>query len=228
MTVLATLQAAQTPVLLLLTIFGPSLLPRLIGYATGKRPRQTQPQPPRPPIPLAVKLVLLAYTVYGLKQLVFPPYDVFGNNGLPIMVNNDVLRRAVLGTESGYDRLHPATRGHDGELDLLLAKLANLDNRYLYIRYGHEAFTGCEWCRDGTDYALASLAATMKPYLLLVLVLALLGNERIGGPQAAQRRDTWRGSFAWVIALLGAGEIGARYFWEIQAFNGDCLHVSPG
>lgn len=235
MSIVSTLQGLQTPALLLLTIFGPSLLPRAIQLVTRQRTPQPQLQrPPRAPIPLLGKLVIAAFTLWGIASLVFPPYDIFTSNNLPILVSNDALRRvatrrAAAAAAAGANSLHPAQwRDDPSEMESLLAKLLNLDNRYLYARYGHEAMAGCSWCHGASDYALVSLAAdTLGPYILVLMVLAAFGFQQIGGAQASDRKDAWRGSFAWIVGVLLVGEVVARYLWDIQAVDGDCVHVRP-
>ncbi|WWD22012.1 hypothetical protein CI109_106500 [Kwoniella shandongensis] len=229
MSLLTTLYSFQTPLTLLLILFGPSLLPRIIQWINQRgRPPTSPPSPTRSPIPLSLKLFLGIHTLYLVKQLIRPPYDVFVSHNLPILVPNSILRSALLGpnheTEDGLSTLenppiHPL-------LELLLTRLKMLDNRYLYARFGHDTIQNCVWCKDDLDYLIFSLPGIMGPYVVEGVMLGMLGWKWLAGEDSDRRAERWRIVMGWVLLGGVVGEIGSKWFWEIRAVEGDCLHLA--
>nr|ODN78144.1 hypothetical protein L203_06224 [Cryptococcus depauperatus CBS 7841] len=166
--------------------------------------------------PLAEKAVLAVNTLYFLKQLLSPPYNVFTTNSLPILTPNDTLRQ-VLTFRFGI--ISPLE-------ELLLTRLKLLDNRYLYSHLGHEPLTRCLWCVQPTDYYMFALPALLKPYAKCMIVIGLLAIPCVGGAEARKRRDAWMSLSAWTLLVGAIVEIGIKWEWRIQLVNGDCPHIS--
>jgi hypothetical protein len=226
MSLFAPLEPYKTPITLILVVFGPTLLNRALGLIA----RRSNPSPaskPRPPLTVSVKLLLSLHSVYWLSQLLYPPYDIFASNRLPITVSNSVLRRVLLGTRSEESSVYPITGDDRHPLqELLLQKLQNFDTRLDYARYGHSAIQDCLWCIASTDYLLAATPGTVAKYILEAVFIGCLSWKSIGGWHATRRSERWRGTFGWTLAALAVAEVGVKYFWQLQTVKGDCLHVS--
>lgn len=221
MALFALLGSYQTPILLLASIFGPSLLSLLT-----RRSRSSQAQPFRPPIPSTRKVFLFVHTAYHFLALFFPPYDIFVTHSLPVLTSITSLRSAVLG-RTHHSSLHPSKPSEPHPLlELLLTRLQNLDTRHLYVRFGHRPLLTCVWCKDINDFVLISLPGIIRPYGLEGVIIGILGWSWVGGEEAGRRAEAWRGSFGWALGWLTVIEIGVRYLWDIRAVDGDCLHVS--
>lgn len=225
MSILSTLAAYQTPLLLLLTIFGPSLLPFVTRRHTSSN--QLPPQPPRSPLPPTIKALLILHTVYHIFQLLYPPYDLFVSHSIPIITSHASLRSTVL-ARAQTSTLHPSRTGKTHPLlELLLTRLQNLDTRLLYVRFGHRSLLTCVWCQDVNDFLLASLSGILGPYVGEAMVIGLMGWSWVGGGDAELRAASWRVGFAWGLGWMAVVEVGVRYLWDLRVVNGDCLHVCP-
>ncbi|ORY22437.1 hypothetical protein BCR39DRAFT_551588 [Naematelia encephala] len=222
MTLLTTLAAYQTPLSLILALAGPTIVPRLLSLRASTR--SGIQKPPRQALTSLTKAILALHTVYLISQLVFPPYDLFTSNRLPILTPNDILRQYV----SRNHLSSPIAR--QDELDfqvLLLQRLQSLDYRLLYARLGHESLSSCVWCTSPTDFLITALPGLGKVYVLELILLGVLSTTLVGGvEQASRRSNRWRSSFAWVLLGMILGEVGVRWFWDVRVVDGDCLHLS--
>lgn len=219
MSLLDALSAYKSLLTLLVVIFGPSLLPRLLVYLTQRRhrPPTLQPPTPTPPLPLYAQALLTIHTVYLLLQLFHPPYDIFSNPAIPIFAPNAIVREA-LSRKVPRDPL-PIQ-------ELLLSRLQKYDNRLNYARFGHAPLSDCVWCETTEDYALYSLPSALSAYLSEALLLGVLSLRIVGGRAAPLRADQWRTTFGWTISLTCIGECLVRYLYDLNPADGDCLHVS--
>ncbi|KAL7423297.1 hypothetical protein Q5752_002598 [Cryptotrichosporon argae] len=226
MSVWSTVKAFQSPAVLLLVIFGPSFLPRLLAYV--RRPRVAAP--PRPPLPLVLKTVFALHSLYYAYHLVVPPYDVFVTHGLPILAPVDRIRAALLrsSVSASAAATLPTALVADSNplLDLLLSRLGSLDARLIYARVGHAPFASCVWCRSLDDFTVAALPGVVAPYVAQAAVLGALGWRAVGGPGARDRARRWRAKFGSALLVMAATDVGARYFWDLRVVDGDCLHLA--
>ncbi|GFZ49077.1 hypothetical protein JCM24511_06827 [Saitozyma sp. JCM 24511] len=227
MSLLATLQSYQAPALLLLTIFGPSLLPRLLRlFRRDPNPRPPS-RPPRKPLSSTVKLILALHTAWSIYSLLFPPYNIFSTHSLPILAPNDLVRAKVLGQPRTTGTTSPATTSETLTLtEHLLSRLANLDTRYLYARFGHQPLLECLWCQNINDYLLVSIPSIVLPYAVRAVILGVLGWTVVGGEQAGTRANRWRSTTGWILVTAGTAEVGAKYLWSVRAVEGDCVHLA--
>lgn len=226
MTVLSALSAYQGPVVLLLVILGPTILrPAFLLRLIGRGPPRASPRAPRSPITLPAKLLLALHTLYRLHSLARPPYNIFTTHHLPIYASNDILRRHVLPHLASSSSTLSRFDAPSSQLELLLAKLAQLDNRILYSRYGHQPLSSCTWCHSSTDYLIAALPGVLQAYITMAWLVGMLGLRPIGGGDATVRKRAWRGSMCWILAVLAVGELGVRYLWEIRISEGDAIQV---
>ncbi|WVQ76753.1 hypothetical protein IAR50_006427 [Cryptococcus sp. DSM 104548] len=212
MSILSFLQAWQSPLALLLLL----VLPKLIKLVTQQRPQS--PAPTSLPISGTAKALLGAHTVYHLKRLVFPPYDLFVHNALPILASNKELRETLIPQDIEEEMISPL-------LELLLTRLKMLDNRMLYARLGHQPLSDCLWCTQSTDYFLFALPAMMLPYIITALCVGAVSATWIGGG-GTRRRDEWRAAVAWALVGGFVGEVGVKWGWDLGVADGDCSHLA--
>jgi hypothetical protein len=225
----------------------PSLV-RYLGPILGLTPRTQPGQPSNPnhphfspspstgarsaPWPAPLKTLLVAYATYHFSLVIWPPYDLFTSNRLPILTPNDKLRRAVL---ARLQLSSPTPPGIDSSIvqgdvlspvvELLLQRLQSLDNRYTYARLGHATMLECIWCTSTSDYFVAFLPSLIARCIGLYAILGLMGLPLVSGRDATKRAERWRAVFTWAIGALALAELSVRYAWELRAVEGDCTHV---
>ncbi|WRT65088.1 uncharacterized protein IL334_002030 [Kwoniella shivajii] len=218
MTILSTISSFQAPLTLLLVIFGPTLLPRLIAFIR-RRPSST-PKPPRVATPVSLKLFLAIHTLWMTKQLISPPFDLFSHQNLPISTSNSNIRLELIGTISeDNSNIHPL-------VELLLTKLKVMDNRINYVRYGHKSLIECVWCNNPIDYLLYSTPNILSWYFLEAVYLGMMGWTKISGKESDKRTERWRGTFGWSLLVAAILEIGLKWLWDIRVVEGNCIHLS--
>ncbi|OXG22342.1 hypothetical protein C361_03001, partial [Cryptococcus neoformans Tu259-1] len=161
------------------------------------------------------KLLLLVASLHRASLLVSPPLYLFTRDGLNILAPNSRLRDVL-------SPLHTPPL-----LDLLLARLAVLDNRYLYARLGHQPLLECLWCTRPPDYFLFALPSILWPYLCQAVVLGMLSCRVVGGACATRRAERWRGVVVWLLLGAAVGEVGVKWGWDVVAVDGDCVHLAP-
>ncbi|WVW78819.1 hypothetical protein I302_100781 [Kwoniella bestiolae CBS 10118] len=218
MSLLSIVGSFQAPLTILLVIFGPSLLPRLINLFRPKPPSST-PEPVRPPRPISLKLTLGIHTLWILKQLIIPPYDLFVNNNIPISTSNAQIRYTLLGPESPNQQVHPL-------LELLMTRLKIMDNRLLYSKFGHRSLMDCVWCQTPMDYSIYSLPDILGWYLLEAVLLGMMGWSWIAGQEAGRRAEVWRNSLGWTLVVVAITEVGVKWGWDLRVVEGDALHLA--
>jgi len=213
MTVLDTLRSYSTPLTLVLVIFGPQILNRCLSYI-ARRNNPTPRQITTPPLSRRLKVFLALHTSYHLSHLLIPPFDLFSTPHIPILAPNDILRSRLL-RDGGSNAL----------TELLLSRLQNLDNRLIYLRFGH-GVQDCIWCLTPLDYLVASLPDILSRYVLAAGVIMALGSGGLVGSGAERRSERWGGVGLWVLGLMCIGELGVKYLWDLRISAGDTLHVS--
>jgi hypothetical protein len=224
MTILDPIRAYSTPLTLVLVIFGPQLLNRTLAYlAQRNRPPNSSPlaHPHSVAFSRRLKVFLALHTLYHLSHLLIPPYDLFSTPHLPILAPNDLLR----------SRLSPSSTPITGDaspnplIDLLLSRLQNLDNRLLYLRFGHRSLQDCLWCATPLDYLVASLPDILARYAWAAAVIMFMGS-RAAGDGAELRGKRWGGAGLWAVGIMCLAEIGVKYLWDLRITSGDTFHVS--
>ena len=223
MSILSIIAAYQAPLILLLTIFGPSLLPFLTKRRTSSNRLPLQAS--RPTLPTTIKALLILHTSYHIFQLLYPPYDIFITHSIPIITSPSSLRSSVL-ARAHASTLHPSRTDETHPLlELLLTRLANLDTRLLYFRFGHGSLLTCVWCQDINDFLLASLPGILGPYVGEAMIIGVMGWNWVGGGDAELRAASWRAGFGWALGWMAVVDVGSRYLWDLRVVDGDCVHV---
>ncbi|WWC67609.1 uncharacterized protein I206_101519 [Kwoniella pini CBS 10737] len=216
MSIFTPLVAYQAPLTLLLIIFGPSLLPRLINFFRRKPPSSI-PNKTQTPRPLSLKLILGIHTIWMLKQLILPPFNLFSN--VPISISNSQLRYNIIGPEQPNLTLHPM-------IELLLTRLKIMENRILYLKFGHNPLIECVWCQFPSDYLIYSLPQILSWYILEAFFIGSLGMSWISGISASNRAERWRSIFGWMLVGGAILEGGVKWIWDLRAVEGDALHLA--
>jgi hypothetical protein len=225
MSILDPIRTYSTPLTLVLVIFGPQVLSRILAYLSRRKLPSSSPAPRSPPLSQRLKVFLALHTLYQLAHLLIPPYDVFSTPHLPILAPNDLLR-SRLSPNSNLATSEVSSGGTNALMVLLLSRLQNLDNRLTYIRFGHRTVQDCLWCLTPLDYLIASLPDILGRYVWTAGVLLILGNDGLAGEGAGRRGKRWGRAGLWVVGLMGLAEIGIKYLWDLRIAGGDCLHVS--
>jgi len=211
-----TIRAYSTPLTLVLVIFGPQLLNKSLAYLSRRNIPQSR-QITVVPLSRRLKVFLTLHTLYHLSHLFIPPFDLFSTPHIPILAPNDVLR----------SRLYQGQESTNALTDLLLSRLQNLDNRFMYLRFGHLVIQDCLWCMTPLDYLVASLPDVLSRYVLAAGVIMALGSEGLVGKGAERRHRRWGGAGLWVLGIMCIAELGIKYLWDLRISGGDCLHVRP-
>lgn len=215
MIILDTLRAYSTPLTLVLVIFGPQLLNRILAYISQRNKPKSVQQITTPPLSRRLQIFLALHTLYHLSHLLIAPFDLFSTPHIPILAPNDLLRSRLLNNGAG-----------NGLTDLLLSRLQNLDNRFTYIRFGHGPVFDCIWCLTPLDYLVSSLPDVFGRYVSAAGVIMALGSDGLVGTGAGRRAQRWGGVSLWLLGIMCIGELGIKYLWDLRISSGDCLHVS--
>ncbi|ORX33478.1 hypothetical protein BD324DRAFT_639519 [Kockovaella imperatae] len=222
-TVIASISQYKSILTLILAIILPRVLPRLLPFVLRRR---DSPRSPSEPLSLTFKVIVGLHSLYQVYRLFLPPFDLFKAHHIPLLAPQDIVRSRLLGRRARDSDLSTLADTHP-LLELLLQKLAKLDGRYQYSRFGHDTILRCVWCTDSMDYLLFSLPSTMSPFILNAVLIGVLGIESIAGKGAARRAKTWRSFSGWSLVLAAAAEVATRYFWTVRAVQGECPHLSP-
>ncbi|KAJ9104559.1 hypothetical protein QFC21_002057 [Naganishia friedmannii] len=172
---------------------------------------------------VGIHTAILAYIYYYMQ-----PFNLFTRYFLPVTANARILHSAIHNEETGraspaYPNplyQHNVQPGHISTtyLDILAKKLTNsLDNRLLYLRFGHSTFTAA-WTRTIPEFMLIKLPEVSFWYLMeLGVCVLLLCNVDWKG------KGGYKQSFSWIIVLAGMAEVWARLFWPIVVVEGEAI-----
>jgi hypothetical protein len=232
----------QAPLTFLLVIAGPPIFrtvlaggkrilePKLGGQpkAFGYNPASVVPR--RNPHAVfwivGIHTAVFAYVYYYLQ-----PFNLFTRYFLPVTANARILHSAIHSDETGraspiYPNpayQHSSQPGHVATtyLDILAKKLTNsLDNRLLYLRFGHSIFTA-PWPRTIPEHMLLKLPEVAFWYLL-ELGICVFGICNVDW----KGKGGYKQSFTWIILLAGMAEVWGRLFWPLMVVEGEAIPVS--
>lgn len=232
----------QAPLTFLLVIAGPPIFRTLVigikrfldaKINTKAKNFNGEPATPAPRrIPHAVFLIVgihtaaFAYIYYYLQ-----PFNLFTRYFLPVTANGRILHSAIHSDETGWASpiypnpayQHSSQPGHvaTSYLDILAKKLTNsLDNRLLYLRFGHSIFTAA-WPRTIPEYMLLKLPEVAFWYLT-ELGICVFGICNVDW----KAKGGYKQSFSWIIILAGVAEVWGRLFWPLIVVEGEAIPVS--
>lgn len=220
----------------LLVLFLPSIPSLLAKFRRWRAPPPVHPahaSPPTSPRPARLYLILGIHTLYRIKQLVRPPFNVFTQFRIPLSANRELLQAAFVryyaflagaGAGTGAGGAYKA-RDLPESIQKLIGRLSNVDYRLLYARYGHEVLEGCAWCSTHDDFAVAALPGIVAPYAGMAVLLGVLGWNRVGGRGMSERAGRLRGAIGWALAGMAGAEVAVRYLWDLRIIQGDVVQV---
>ncbi|TQB71059.1 hypothetical protein MPDQ_007822 [Monascus purpureus] len=193
----------------LLIFFAPVLIPRAINLLRSLRTAITQRPSPLPSITSRALNVLFSTTLFFLLlSLPFnpraPPPNIFSLTRSRLNTPTDIIFTRLARLRPG-GTLTPAD-------DLLRSKFTSLGARKLYLRFGADALTSCQFCSlDNTStYLLYYLPYnTLLPHLFHLLILGLVTSAPFAGQEAAR----WRTKFTVAGLVVAAVDfyIAVRY-----------------
>ncbi|KNC98157.1 uncharacterized protein SPPG_06561 [Spizellomyces punctatus DAOM BR117] len=111
--------------------------------------------------------------------------------------------------EGAYDlrQADPATRDRVEELERLYELLKSTDNRRMYLRYGHDAFTKCNWCVEPSDFMIYIVPSLVLSYAMTMVFIGL--------GTLTWRKTQWRTYGA--VALTGIAVVDAYVIFLSEA-----------
>ncbi|EAW10096.1 uncharacterized protein ACLA_045610 [Aspergillus clavatus NRRL 1] len=189
----------------LLIFFAPILIPRVINFYRGFRVAIAQRPTPRPldsSSQRALNVLFFSVLLCLLLSLPFNPHapspSIFSQTRSRINTPTDVIFSRLARFRPG-DTLTEADK-------LLRSKLTSVVARRVYLRYGPDALTSCEYCSVDNlkTYLLYYLPFnTLLPHLLHMVVVGLVTATPFAGRDAAG----WRNKFTIAGLALAAVDI---------------------
>ncbi|KAH8428845.1 uncharacterized protein LDX57_006522 [Aspergillus melleus] len=186
----------------LLIFFAPVLIPRVINYYRSLRVAlASRPQPRALPANAGRALNILFFSTLFclLLSLPFNPHapgeSIFALTRSRINTSTDVLF-------SRLARYRPDNTLTDADT-LLRSKLTSVGARKVYLRFGPETLTGCQFCSldNVNTYLLYYLPFnTLLPHLLHMVIVGVVTSAPLAGREAA----SWRNKFTVAGLALAA------------------------
>lgn len=182
--------------------FAPILIPRAINYYRSLRVALASRPQPRP-LPAsagrALNVLFFATLLFLLLSLPFNPHapgeSIFTLTRSRINTSTDVLF-------SRLARYRPGNALTDADI-LLRSKFTSVGARKVYLRFGPEALTGCQFCSldNMNTYLLYYLPFnTLLPHLLHMVIVGVVTSAPFAGREAA----SWRNKFTVAGLALAA------------------------
>ncbi|THU96232.1 hypothetical protein K435DRAFT_664817 [Dendrothele bispora CBS 962.96] len=135
-------------------------------------------------------LVLLHSLFILYNIIVLQPPNLFTRLGLPLGTPTDSIRSILLMNSD-----EPTLPKH---IEQLLTRLGSFELRTLYVRFGHDVVTSCEFCSTFNDFALYAFPA---PLLSYIREIALIGLITLQGTRHEQHRSLGVGVL--IASILG-------------------------
>lgn len=189
----------------LLVFFGPVLLPRLINAYRGLRVSIASSPPPRS-LPVAaaraLNVLFASIVLFLILSLPFNPHapepNIFTQTRSRINTPADAIFHRL-------SRLRPNNLLTDADT-LLREKLTSLGARKVYLTFGPDALTSCQYCSfdNLNTYLLYYLPFNvLLPHLIHLLILGVATSAPFAGPECAR----WRTKFTFAGLALAALDI---------------------
>lgn len=189
----------------LLVFFGPILLPRLINAYRSLRVSIASSPPPRS-LPVAaaraLNVLFASIVLFLILSLPFNPHapepNIFTHTRSRINTPTDVIFHRL-------SRLRPNNLLTSADT-LLREKLTSLGARKVYLTFGPDALTSCQYCSfdNLNTYLLYYLPFNvLLPHLIHLLILGVATSAPFAGPECAR----WRTKFTFAGLALAALDI---------------------
>lgn len=186
----------------LLIFFAPVLIPRAVNFYRSTQATIAQRPSLRPLTSSnarSLNLLFIAIVTFLVLSLPFNPHapapNIFGLTRSRLNTSTDVIFNR-LARYRPRNTLTPADT-------LLRSKLTSIGARRVYLRFGPDALTSCQFCSlDNIDsYLLYYLPFnTLLPHLLHMLLIGLATSAQFGGQEVAR----WRNKFTIAGLALAA------------------------
>jgi hypothetical protein len=172
----------------LLFVLGPIFLPKAISYYRSFRNAPGVPGKPVRPIPPAVSRALVILFVFAITSLVFTlpyfsPENIFTRTQSRLQIPTDVL----------FTRLHALRPQGLSEYDnQLREKLASLESRLLYFKFGPNVIANCLWCKseNPSSYLYYTVPGILGNHAFNLCALSLVTSGLFVGNEGAIWRRT--------------------------------------
>ncbi|KAI6248077.1 hypothetical protein HI914_03458 [Erysiphe necator] len=192
----------------LLTFFGPILLPKAIScFQALRRANSSALVRPVPPKVLRALLLLFAAILYfGLQAMpYFSPEEIISLTNSRLQTPNDVLFTRLSALRS---------TGLTDSDQILKSRFSSLKSRLLYLQYGPTTIIECTFCdpEDPKSYFYYSLPSILFPHLLNLAILGILTSRLFTG------RDTsvWRTQVNFAVIGLCALDLYLTFSYSTQ------------
>ncbi|KAJ5095226.1 hypothetical protein N7532_007517 [Penicillium argentinense] len=200
-----------------LIFFAPIIIPRLINSYRSLRASIATSPPPRP-IPegahRALNVLFASIAFFLILSLPFNPHapepNVFTLTRSRINTPHDVIFNRLA-------RLRPGDMLTEADL-LLKSKLTSLFARKVYLTYGPDSLTSCQFCTIDNMYSYLLYYLpfnVLLPHLIHLSVLGVATSSPIAGPECSR----WRNKFTLAGLALAAFDI-----YIVSTF--DVLHTA--
>lgn len=208
----ANLNAPSNSAKSLLIFFAPIIIPRLIGAYRALRVSIASRPPPRGIPDLAARALNVLFgsiVFFLLHSLPFNPHapepNVFTLTRSRINTPTDVIFQRLSRLRSG---------GLLTDADTLLReKLTSLGARKVYLTFGPDALTSCQYCSFDNlhTYLLYYLPVNvLRPHLIHLLILGVATSAPLSGPYGAR----WRTKFTIAGLALAALDL-----WIVATYD---------
>jgi hypothetical protein len=192
----------------LLLFFGPIFLPKAIAKYRSLRAAPSIHGIPIRPIPPNVSRALLILTITTLAFLLktlppSSPTNIFTLTSSRLQIPTDVLFTRL-------SALRPL--GLTPTDETLRSKISSLESRLLYLQFGPDALTDCQFCNaeDPNSYLYYSLPSLLTSHLFNLCVLALVTSGLFTGKEGARWRTT---------ATLTAGAVALMDIFFVSSYD---------
>lgn len=153
----------------------PAIIPRVRAIIAARRqPQNSEADNPNiqdeaPSTTMrALAALVVVHSLYILFTLFFDaPSNIFKSLKIPLTTPVPTIRQTLLSFSPSQSVLPPA-------LEILLSRLQSFDARVLYVRFGHNTVTECDYCHSFWDFGLFSLPGAGVQYVRMAAVVGLL------------------------------------------------------
>ena len=166
----------------LLTIGTFILLPYIINYFTKKSPAIPKKIKPRQRFDSLITFIILIYTISTTYNTLYLPRNflnlIKGQLDSPTYILRNGFRQYMSQTYPEWTESTSQTNELILSDEWLYGKLLSTANRRLYLIHGDEAFVGCKWCTESSDYTYFNVSELSGVYAFAVFIIGFAGYLR--------------------------------------------------